>query len=146
MNFSVIYSIDVPGGTIIDRYYPPDASLWMETEDDRESEYSYLGGDWEEGGQHRKYCALLTRDEFDAFVRHVGIWAEDVETMGSLGAPGFDFALAPAISFTSHDGEAILSAYVTPLPSFRPTKRGDDRAWQDRAWERLKGAILAVYR
>ena len=32
---------------------------------------------------------------------HCGLAAEDTETMGSMGAPGFDFGWAPAISFTS---------------------------------------------
>ena len=43
--------------------------------------------------------------------------------MGSLGATvfgfGFGFGWAPAISFTSHDPDAIQSAYVTPLPEVK---------------------------
>ena len=37
--------------------------------------------------------------------------------MGSLGAPGCGFGLAPAFSFNGDIEDAILNAYVTPLAS-----------------------------
>jgi hypothetical protein len=46
-----------------------------------------------------------------------GLIAEDVQTLGSLGAPGF-FAWAPAISFRSDHPDAIQSA-VEGDPSLR---------------------------
>lgn len=138
MLFSVIYSVDCPGDEDLSRFAPPDLSLWDETEDDDQYEYGYLEGCWEDG-HHRKWCALLNRDQFDAFIEHVGLSAEDVETMGSLGAPGFGFGWAPAISFSSDDPDAIQSAYVTPVPEVDHADLGE----QD--WERVRSAVLSVY-
>ena len=116
MEFSVIYSADVPADTDVLYYAPPQVDeLRDETEDDGQYEYGYLEGCWE-GGHHRKWCAILDREQFDNFVHACGLNAEATETMGSLGAPGNGFGWAPAISFSSDDPDAIQSAYVTPLP------------------------------
>ncbi len=138
MQFSVIYSADCPADEDISRFAPPDLDLWDETEDDDQYEYGYLEGCWEEG-HHRKWVAVLNREQFDEFVQQCGLQAEDVQTMGSLGAPGCGFGLAPAISFTSVDPDAIQSAYVTPLPevSKESCDEGD--------WDRVRSAVLAVY-
>ena len=138
MQFSVIYSVDTPADVDVLDYAPPVLDFWDETEDDDQYEYAYLEGRWEEG-HHRKWCALLTREQFDKFVDHCGLVAEDVQTLGSLGAPGCGFGLAPAISFRSDDPDAIQSAYVTPIPE--TTKEVLD----DRDWERVRSAVLAVY-
>lgn len=137
MKFSIIYSVDCPEGEDVMDHAPPNVKeLWDKTEDDGDYEYGYLGGRWE-NGSHRKWCAILDREQFDEFVEHCGLFAEDVETLGSLGAPGFGFGWAPAISFTSDDPDAIQNAYVTPLPD----KDGCD----ERDWERVRGAVIAVY-
>jgi hypothetical protein len=36
-----------------------------------------------------KWCAILNREQFDNFIERCGLTAEDVQTMGSIGAPGF---------------------------------------------------------
>jgi hypothetical protein len=59
--------------------------------------------------------------------------------MGSLGAPGCGFGLAPAISFISDGPDAIQSAYVTPLPEVRKENCGEGD------WDRVRSAVLAVY-
>ena len=123
MQFSVIYSVDVPSDVDISDFAPPDLDLWDETEDDDQYEYGYLGGCWE-NGHHRKWCAVLDREQFNEFIERCGLQAEDLQTMGSLGAPGFGFGWAPAISFTADDPDAIQSAYVTPLPEVR--KKGKE--------------------
>ncbi len=139
MLFSIIYSVDVPADEDVLGHAPPKADeLWDQTEDDSNYEYGYLEGCWEEG-HHRKWAAILTRDQFDDFTDHCGLFAEDVETMGNLGAPGCGFGLAPAISFTSDDQDAIQSAYVTPLPET------DKEKLTDRDWRRTRRAVLAVY-
>lgn len=139
MLFSVIYSVDVPADANILDYAPPNvAELWDETEDDDQYEYGYLEGEWEQG-HHRKWCALLTREQFGEFVEHCGLVAESTETMGSLGAPGFGFGWSPAISFRSDDPEAIQSAYVTPLPE---TSRDQ---CDERDWNRVRKAVLSTY-
>lgn len=140
MKFSVIYSIDTPTDVDVLDYAPPQvADLWDQTEGDEQFEYSYLEGRWEEG-HHRKFCSVLTREQFDEFIRRTGLVAESCETMGSIGAPGLGFGWAPAISFNGDDPDAIQNAYVTPLPEVE--KDGFD----DRDWERVRGAVLAVYR
>ena len=139
MRFSVIYSADVPEGISIKDYAPHQVGrLWSLTEGDDQFEYGYLEGRWEKG-KHRKWVALLTRKQFDAFIDKLGLYAERTETMGSLGAPGFGYGWSPAISFTSDHENAIVSAFVTPLPE--TTKDGGD----ERDWERVRGAVLSVY-
>jgi hypothetical protein len=138
MQFSIIYSVDVPHNYNVFSYAPPSVDeLWDQSEDDSEYQYGYLEGRWE-GGHHRKWCAVLNREQFDDFVHACNLNAESSETLGSLGAPGFGFGWAPAISFTSDDPDAIQSAYVTPLPETH--KEGDEHDW-----DRVKGAVLAVY-
>jgi len=83
--------------------------------------------------------AILDRDQFDDFVKNCGLHAEDVQTLGSLGAPGFGVGWAPAISFISDDPVAIQSAYVTPLPEVR-REHG-----RDGDWDRVRRAVLGVY-
>jgi len=139
MQFSVIYSADVPEGVSIKDYAPPQVGrLWSLTEGDEQFEYSYLEGRWEKG-KHRKWVALLTRKQFDAFVSKLSLYADSTETMGSLGAPGFGFGWSPAISFNADHEDAIVNAYVTPIP--QRTKAGGDE--QD--WKRVRQAVLSVY-
>lgn len=118
MQLSIIYSVDCPREVSIAQFNPPKSQrrLWQLTEDDGQYEYGYLEGRWEKG-KHRKWCALLTRGQFQEFVDHTGLFAEDVQTMGSLGAPGCGLGWAPAFSFRSDDPDAIQNAYVTPLAS-----------------------------
>ena len=138
MQFSVIYSADCPADENIDDFAPPEIDLWDQTEDDNSYDYGYLEGEWE-NGHHRKWCAILTRDQFTEFVEHCGLFAEEVETMGSLGAPGFGYGWAPAISFNSDDPAAIQSAYATPMPE---TRRD---SCDENDWDRVRGAVLSVY-
>lgn len=139
MQFSVIYSADTPEDVDVLDFAPPQVEdIWDETEDDGQYEYGYLEGRWE-GGSHRKWCGVLTHEQFDAFIRKCGLFAEDVETMGAIGTPGCGFGWAPAISFRSDDSDAIQSAYVTPLPEV------EKKHFDDRDWDRVRSAMLAVY-
>jgi len=118
MQLSVIYSIDTPRETRIAQFNPPRSQkrLWQLTEGDSGYEYGYLEGRWSKG-KHRKWVAILSRVQFQEFLDNTGLFAEDVQTMGSLGAPGCGYGLAPAFSFRTDDPDAIQSAYVTPLAS-----------------------------
>ena len=139
MQFSVIYSVDTPADVDPLNYAPPQVGdLWDQTEGDDQFEYGYLEGRWEDG-HHRKWVAVLNREQFDQFTRRTGLTAEDVQTMGSIGAPGCGYGWAPAISFNGDDPDAIQSAYVTPLPKV------EKEHFDDRDWERVRGAVLAVY-
>ena len=140
MLFSVIYSADCPRSESIARFRPPQVrKLWDMTEGDEQYEYGYLEGDWEKG-KHRKWCALLTKDQFNDFVESIGLVADSTETMGSLGAPGFGFGWSPAISFRDDgDERAFLNAYVTPIPETRKQK------FDERDWQRVRQAVLSVF-
>jgi hypothetical protein len=107
MQFSVIYSFDVPADVSVNRYKPPKWRRWELTE----------CGPSEDDGKHRKYCALLTQEQFDDFVSHCELFTDRTRTMGSLGAPGFGFCWSPAVSFRGDDCAAYQSAYVTPVGS-----------------------------
>lgn len=118
MQLSVIYSIDTPREVSIAQFNPPKSQkrLWQLTEDNSGYEYGYLEGRWTKG-KHRKWCAILSREQFDEFIDHTGLMAENVATMGSLGAPGCGFGWAPAFSFRTDEPDAVQNAYVTPLAS-----------------------------
>jgi hypothetical protein len=140
MLFSIIYSVDCPRTEKITRFHPPQhRTLWDQTEGDDGYEYGYLEGDWERG-KHRKWCGLLTKEQFERFVNAIGLVADSTETMGSIGAPNFGLGWSPAISFRD-DGEdrAILSAYVTPIPEVKK-ERCDDRDWR-----RVRRAVLSMF-
>ena len=139
MLFSVIYSVDVPEDVDPMDFAPPHVeSLWDKTEGDSEYGYSYLEGRWT-NGMHRKWCAILTRDQFDEFISQCDLRAEDCETMGSLGAPGLGYGWAPAISFNGDHEDCIANAYVTPIPEI---ERKEPR---EHDWDRVRVAVLSVY-
>jgi hypothetical protein len=154
MQFSVIYSFDVRRSESVEPYNPPASQrrkLWTLTEGNKQYDFDYLGEGYEHG-KHRKWCALLSREEFDAFVQHVGIYAHDVETCGSIGAPGFGFGCAPAISFHGDSDWGLIyqNAYVTPIPEVEPQwdRFPDDDARADRServFQRIKRAVVNVY-
>lgn len=139
MRFSIIYSVDTPQDVDIEQFAPPHAQeVWQQTENDEQYDYDYLEGCWV-NGSHRKWAAILDRQQFDEFVEQCGLTADETETMGSLGAPGFGFGWAPAVNFTCDDCDAIKSAYVTPVPDIDRTEL------TERDWERLRRATLSVY-
>jgi len=142
MLYSVVYSVDCPRDVSIVQFLPKQRKLFDTTEDDSSREYSYLGGEWEKG-KHRKLCALLDRKQFERFLDDTGMRSEDVETMGTIGAPGFGFGIVPAIAFKGDDIDSIQSAYVTPVPEKEPP---DDEERQHRIWERLRRALIKLYR
>lgn len=133
MLFSVIYEADYPvpdtdirrgygGQTYIEDVAPPKRrTLWELTEARDEPAYWDTSQRW----RHRKWAAVLTREQFDEFIRKTWLTADHTETMGSIGAPGFGFGWAPAVAF-SYDSEAqSLNAYVTPIPEVKGEARPD---------------------
>jgi hypothetical protein len=145
MLFSVIYDFDCPREVSVRHYLPPNRHLWQQTEGDESRNYDYLEGRCEKC-KHRKLCAVLTKEQFREFVDHVGLYAEETETMGSLGAPGFGFGWAPAISFRGDDEDAIQSADVTPLPTRNDTGapiRANGNTERD--WSRIRNAVIAAF-
>jgi len=120
-------------------YTPSQRHLWQMTEGDDQRDFGYLGGEWDKH-KHRKYCAILTRKQFDRFITDQCLIAEDVETMGSIGAPGFGFGWAPAISFNGESSEVLQNAYVTPVPQVECVN-----GFSDRDWDRIRHAVLSIY-
>lgn len=158
MQFSVIYDANCPRSQTIRDLAPPSLNvrvkgddgkmyrLWQQTEGDDSRDYEYLGGEWEKH-KHRKWCAILNAKQFREFVDQCGLQAEACETMGSLGAPGFGFGWAPAISFRSGNGE-LCDAYVTPMPDklmASRQRRGVERPFSDEEWERIKACIMRAF-
>lgn len=129
MLFSIIYSFECPADVSVKTLMPPKRSRWKLTECGP-SEVC-------DGWKHRKLCAILTRKQFTAFVEHCGLHAQDCETMGSVGAPGFGFGWAPAISFDRESDFGYANAYVTPVPRKAP--------FSERNWGRIERATVAVY-
>jgi hypothetical protein len=138
MKYSVIYEVDVPSTRSIVPLFPRNRSPWEQTEDDGQYDESYRGGEWEKG-KHRKLCGILTQRQFDSFVEKFELTAENVETMGSLGALGFGVGWAPAIAFNSCLGSGI-SAYVTPIP-----EDGDGCTNNEEGWQKVRREIIEKY-
>ena len=149
MNYGILLSVDVPSSEDIEDFLPPASILGTleVTEGDEEYGYDYLEGEWEQG-YHRKLVGVLNQAQFDELVLLLDLYAEDVETTGSIGVPwGSTRNLsAPAVSFQSRSRCAIIDAYVTPIPSFEPVNRSEDEAWQDRCWERVRRAVINKYK
>lgn len=140
MKFFVIYDFDLPRDVSVRGYRPPKyRRLWQLTEGDES--YDFDDEQWCHGG-HRKYVtyAPISRKEFNRFLDVVGLYAEDVETMGSLTLWGW----FPAVAFNGDDQEALQQcAYVTPIPQ-RPD--GTERTgMNDRDWSRVRRAMIAIY-
>lgn len=148
--YSVIYSFDCPKTQWVRNFNPPtkQRKLWQLTEqDDASDEYEDLCNCNPDEPclcgfrrvYYRKWCAMLTQEQFDEFVNLVGLCAEDIETMGSIGAPGFGFGCAPAISFTLH-ADLYAGAYVTSCP-----KEGDEFWPTEDAWKKVRRQVIEHY-
>jgi len=135
MIFSVIYSFDCPRDISVNDYYPSKRRLFDLTEQSD----TVADAEIEGMPKHRKLCGILTREQFEEFLWDVQIYAEDVETMGSLGAPGLGFGLSPAISFGGDDYNAYQNAYVTPLPETTKSELNE------RDWQRVRTAVINTY-
>lgn len=145
MKYGVLYSVDVPSTVSLRPHLPSKRHLFDTTEGNECYEYDYLEGAWEKG-KHRKLIGVLTQEQFDEFVEELGLFAEDVETLGSLGVPWAGcggLGVAPAISFISEDPEAIQGAYVTPIPQCDPP---EDEEEMREVWEELKRKIVEKYK
>jgi hypothetical protein len=151
MLFSVIYSVDIPkpelfcrgsyAATSINAVKPPKTKrgTWQRTEHSR----SPMSG--EPDKYHGKWCAILDKAQFIEFVRHCDLTASSVETMGSIGAPGFGFGCAPAISFDNDPSAGYWgNAYVTPLPCNRKGEPIRKSGATERDWDRIKARIVQV--
>lgn len=155
-SYSVIYTADWnPAEHEVKDFAPPKVrKLWDLTEGDEQADYDEMG--WT---RHRKWVALLTPAEFVEFVEATYLIAEDHETMGSIGAPGYGVGWAPAIPFSGDNATgALQDAYVTPNPkglaedyepalredqlSFYPLTDDEKAELHERLWQRLREQVL----
>jgi len=147
MRYGVIYSFDTERTNKVKRFYPRNMKLFEVTEGDSQGDYDEIFGP---KSKHRKLVSknLLSQVQFDRFIDDVGLRAQNVETMGSI--IGFAWGLGawtvPAISFDDNDGQDyIANAYVTPIPDVELTREPDDHR-MERAWERVRLAVINKYR
>lgn len=96
---------------------------------------------------HKKYVAILLPEQFRDFTDTQGLFAETVETMGSLGAPGYGFGWAPAISFKSENEVVSQDAYVTPNISEEEEKRLEKIYGKEnnQTWQAIKTQVIDEY-
>jgi hypothetical protein len=142
MLFSIIYEFDIPMSASVRAFAPSQRKLFDLTEQSDGEPSDWCEELFDGKCKHRKFCAVLTRQQFDRFIQDTGLHAESVETMGSLGAPGLGWGLSPAISFRNDDPNAIQSAYVTPIPEVEKKSGAADR---EESWQRVRRAVLALY-
>lgn len=106
------------------------------TEGNEQGDYDYLGEDWE-NHKHRKLVGLLSQSQFDRLVEDCDLYADDIETMGSLTELGW----LPAISFNGESGYyddiVFTSAYVTPVV--------EDKTLTDDDWSKIRQLVLENY-
>lgn len=144
MLFSIIYEANWPIDThapltTVEEVAPPNRRrLWELTEARDEEAY----WDGETRMRHRKWAAVLTREQFDEFIRKTWLTADHTETMGSIGAPGFGFGWAPAVSFSYDSDGQSLNAYVTPVPEVNGEARPD---LLGKHQDRIFAAVRKVY-
>lgn len=137
LNYSVIYTVDMCQDQSV-QDWKPSGKQWKQTEGDEEYQFNHLGGLWKHG-KHRKWIAYLTAKQFERFVKKFDLKAEDVETMGSLGASGFGIGWAPAISFSTYDYSCLVNAYVTPVPVDQSIELSDE------TWKEIRQYILHTF-
>lgn len=131
---------------------PPQCGEWDQTEGDESWDYNYLAEESEPddpasspwyNGHHRKWCALLDKDEFLAFIDEWCLSFE-ADTMGALGGPtpdGYTLGWMPALAFGLSDTDCWVSAYVTPYPE---PVRAREGGFTERDWDRVARILRAM--
>ena len=140
MKFSVIYSFDVPRDISVNYMYPQRyirRKMDITEMDDQGDMESDDGTRW----KHRKLAGVLSQDDFDEFVRDCDLIAEDIETGGMLGAPGFGYGWTPAVSFNAESDAGYANAYVCPI-----TENEEEEALFGDDWEKVRKYIIDKYR
>lgn len=107
----------------------------------------------EDGACTRSYFAskdLLTREDFERFLRYTRLQASPTPTGGALIAWRWELGFsAPAIAFESPESLFVELAYVIPLPEVEPRNlesAQDVELRAQRAWERVRTAVLNTYK
>lgn len=127
------------------------SGLAMDETEPGDSAYSYLAEEdgtsefWQEWGekvQDLTASGIIKRSVFTELVKSLGAYAEDVETLGTLGGP-LGLGLVADIVFEVESQEVIVSMRVTPIPCHPVT--GEFLTGNKLSWPRIRKAMLAVY-
>ena len=158
MKFSVVAQFTGVMPEHDDNYYPCDTTLndclhaaraagldVDEPSEPGDSEYSYLaeegsGNDWFEKLQDCQASGIIERDKFTEFVESIGAYAEDCETLGTLGGPLG--SIVGDIPMRCESQVLIESIRVTPVPC---NSNGEFLAGDERTWDRVRSAFISVY-
>jgi hypothetical protein len=92
-------------------------------------------------GQEIKAMGVLNKRQFAALIDDLGAFAEDVQTLGTLGGP-LSLGCVPDVSFRCESPCLIECIRVTPFPCNRA---GEPLEGNEQTWDRLRGAMLAVF-
>ncbi|MFA5572180.1 MAG: hypothetical protein WDA42_03660 [Candidatus Bathyarchaeia archaeon] len=111
-----------------------------------DSEYSYLAEESpeEEWFQHLRDVTIgvfLERKQFKAFVEDLGAYAEDCQTMGTLGGP-LGYGVVPDIPMRMKSSQILDSIRVTPCPLVNGEPIHLDT---EEKWDRVREAFLEAY-
>jgi len=130
-----------------------------------DSDYSYLADEvgeprgeywdaWHRYVQDATVSGILDRARLTRWLDDLGAYAEDVETLGTLGGPANPCGIAPDIALAVESQALIASIRVTPLLDVEPHRiqlalaaGNEARACYlaDRAWARMRRAFLHCY-
>ena len=113
-----------------------------------DSEYQYLseedsGCEWYDALQDIQASGIVSREQLEMFLDGLGAFAEDCETMGTLGGPLSDGMpyIVPDISFICESPILIECIRITPIPSkFEPNS-----CLTEASWGRTRKAMLSLY-
>ena len=156
MKFSIVATFS---GGPVDGYIPCDicvddvsrilcesfaADLSVDETEPGDSEYCYLADECE--GSDSEFWAkarditvsgIVDRPDFFDFFDRLCSYAENVETLGTLGGPANTCGLSPDISVCLESQYTVASIRVTPLP-----ERG---AMNEKNWRMIRRAFLNLF-
>ncbi len=161
MKFSVVASFTGVLPEHDSSYYPCDVTLTdairacetagigeSEPSEVGDSEYSYLADEsekpnWFEHLQDYQASGIVDRETLTRLIDDLGAFAEDCETMGTLGGPLAPWGgIVADIPFRIESQVLIECIRVTPIPCGTD---GEPLKGDERTWDRVRAAMLAVY-
>lgn len=162
MKFGVAFSVEAPRDVSIDWIIPPKLRRKLECWSRRGRAELLID---EPGWWSARYGGVLSKQDFKDLVEEAHLEADDVQTMGILGAPWSPsgFGPAPAVAFIAVDNvnfDRAISCYVTPLPEVsrrrklwklaekkRARKKDVEAAYdeEERCFERIKQVLLSMW-
>ncbi len=95
-------------------------------------------------GRELTASGIIGKKAFRQLIDDLGAQADDCQTMGTLGGPlsgGMPYCV-PDISFSIGSCSLLDSIRVTPVPCDR---NGEPLEGDERTWDRLRSATLAVF-